>query len=321
MKLLQISVKIILGLMLLFLTACERHHKYLGYIEGRLTYISSPINGKLIKLSVNRGQWVKSGDELFQLEAQPQSFEVKASLATVNQVAADLADRMTGDRPSELSAISAQIVQAQAQAEYAQKDVARKQILVKKNAIEQNQLDIAVQNLQVAEAMVKQYQANLATGNLAGREGQIKSLQAQLQNAKSNLEKAQWNLQQKTVFSPLFAQVFDTYYRIGEQAPSNQAVLSILAPNDIKVIFFIDEPSLSKIKTGQKVQIFCDACRSGINAVISFISPIPEYTPPIIYSRSARSKLVYQVEAEFDRHQAKQKSVVLNPGQPIEVSV
>ena len=316
-RILAIGVNII---MLLAVSACGRHPTSLGYVEGRLTYIASSVSGKLTNLPVNRGQSVKAGEVLFQLDPQPESSVVDAALANVNQITADLADKMKGQRPSELQTTSAQIEQAQAQVEYYKKDVARKQQLVKQNAIDQNQLDIANQNLKTAEASVKQYQASLATGKLSAREDQIKSLQAQLDNAKANLAKAQWNLQQKTVTSPVDAEVFDTYYRLGEQVVGNQAVLSILAPRDIKIVFFVDEPLLSKIKVGQKVQVHCDACQAGLTAVIRYISPSAEYTPPIIYSRSARTKLVYEVEAEFDSNQAQPQKMKLNPGEPVEVS-
>jgi HlyD family secretion protein len=316
------ALRIFLLATVLCISACQKKPEYfLGYVEGRLTYIASPFSGKLTRLSVVRGQWVKAGDALFQLEGQPQSSELNSALASVRQISADLSDKIKGDRPSELAAISAQIAQAQAQLDFAKKDVARKQQLVAKRAIEQNQLDTATQNLKVAQAQVQQYQANLTTGNLGGREGQIQSLKAQLDGAKANLEKAQWNLSQKTVNVPVNAQIFDTYSRVGEQVPANQAVLSILAPRDIKIVFFVHEATLSQIKVGQIVHVNCDSCQAGISAKISFISPSAEYTPPVIYSRSARSKLVYEVEAQFDRQKVRRNGAKLNPGQPVEVSV
>lgn len=309
----------VLSLGLLFsLSGCKKHSSYLGYVEGRLTYISAPFSGKLTALSVERGQKVNAGELLFKLEQQPQSFDLDTALATVRQISADLADKQRASRPSEQAAIAAQLSQAQAELSYAQKDFAHKQQLVQKKAIEQNQLDIASKNLKAAQATVSQYEANLATSKLGGREEQIQSLQAQLSAAKNNLEKAQWNLSQKTITAPVNAQVFDIYYRTGEQAPANQAVISLLAPQDIKVIFFVDEAVLSKIKTGQIIQVNCDACRRGMAANIRFISPSAEYTPPIIYSRSARSKLVYEVEAAFVATQ--NNNVILNPGQPVEVT-
>ncbi len=49
--------------------------------------------------------------------------------------------------------------------------------------------------------------------------------------------------------------------------------------------------------------------------MISFISPDAEYTPPVIYSREMRAKLVYLVEAKPRAPDA------LRPGQPVDVTL
>ena len=59
----------------------------------------------------------------------------------------------------------------------------------------------------------------------------------------------------------------------------------------------------------------CDACAANLSGVISFVAPQAEYTPPLIYSESSKSKLVYMIEARPSPEQA----IRLNPGQPIEV--
>ena len=51
-------------------------------------------------------------------------------------------------------------------------------------------------------------------------------------------------------------------------------------------------------------------------AEISFIAPEAEYTPPVIYSREMRAKLVYLVEAE-----AAAAGRALRPGQPVDVTL
>ena len=50
---------------------------------------------------------------------------------------------------------------------------------------------------------------------------------------------------------------------------------------------------------------------------VSFISPRVEYTPPVIYSRESREKLVFMIEATFDP----QVAANLHPGQPVDVRV
>ena len=51
-------------------------------------------------------------------------------------------------------------------------------------------------------------------------------------------------------------------------------------------------------------------------AQVTFISPQAEYTPPVIYSRENRSKLVFLVEARPD-----EPNPALHPGLPVEVTV
>jgi HlyD family secretion protein len=61
------------------------------------------------------------------------------------------------------------------------------------------------------------------------------------------------------------------------------------------------------------VLIRCDACRQPVEATLTFIAPQAEYTPPVIYSRENRAKLVFMVEARPRADQA----ATLHPGQPI----
>ena len=69
-------------------------------------------------------------------------------------------------------------------------------------------------------------------------------------------------------------------------------------PSNVKVRFFVPEPQLGAIEVGDEVQVSCDACAPDLVAEISFIAPEAEYTPPVIYSREMRAKLVYLVEAK-----------------------
>src|SRR3977135_3885858 len=89
----------------------------------------------------------------------------------------------------------------------------------------------------------------------------------------------------------------------------------LLVPDGLFVRFFVPEPMLAAVHLGDKVALACDGCPAGLAAMISFISPKAEYTPPVIYSESSRAKLVYKVEARPPLHQAP----VLTPGQPVAV--
>lgn len=72
------------------------------------------------------------------------------------------------------------------------------------------------------------------------------------------------------------------------------------------------QADVSTYKVGSVVKFACDGCASGLTAKVSYISPRPEFTPPVIYSREARDRMVFLVEAV--------PSARLNPGQPVDVT-
>ena len=61
--------------------------------------------------------------------------------------------------------------------------------------------------------------------------------------------------------------------------------------------------------------LHCDGCGAPIPARIDFIATQAEYTPPVIYSNSQRSRLVFMVEARPDP----QDGARLKPGLPVDV--
>jgi HlyD family secretion protein len=83
----------------------------------------------------------------------------------------------------------------------------------------------------------------------------------------------------------------------GETAPAGRPVLSLLPPGNLKIRFFAPETILSRVHYGDTVQVSCDACPEGLSAKVTFIASSAEYTPPVIYSREERAKLVYLIEA------------------------
>jgi len=183
-----------------------------------------------------------------------------------------------------------QVEQSAAALELTQIELKRQQTLYRKNATDKDSVDKARSDYLQAQANYKSAQAALA--------------------------QAQWTHQQKTMVAPVTALVFDTYYLPGELVPAGSPVLSLLAPQDIKIIFYVTEPQLSSLQPGQTVQVNCDHCQQTINAKISFISPQAEYTPPVIYSNDTRAKLVYRIEALPALKDAQK----MHPGQPVDVT-
>ena len=124
-----------------------------------------------------------------------------------------------------------------------------------------------------------------------------------------------WQLQEKNVAAPSGGVVQDTLYRVGEFIPAGRPVVSLLPPENIKVRFFVPQAVLPSIQMGDPIQVRLDGMDSALSARISYIAPVSEFTPPVIYSKESRSKLVFMMEAVPDAGMLDR----LHPGQPLEV--
>ncbi len=61
----------------------------------------------------------------------------------------------------------------------------------------------------------------------------------------------------------------------------------------MKVLFYVSETDRQRFALGQQVAVSCDGCAAGLTATISHFNSDPQFTPPIIYSRDERNRLVF----------------------------
>ncbi len=285
-----------------------------GYVEAEYILVGPQISGRLTELSVSRGQVIQQEALLFTLECQAETLALERAEAEVSQKTAQLADLLKGKRQPELDALIAQRAQAASALDLARINLARDEKLVKTKAVSQADLDARQATLNQAKAKLEEAEAALAAGQQSlGRDDAILAAQEVLRAAQASRAEAQWRLDQKKAFAPKEALVFDTLYRPGEYIGVGQPVVSLLPPENIKVRFFVPEPSLETLRAGQKVRVV-PSSGNELSAVISYISPKAEYAPPQLFNRDNREKLLYMIEAFPESTQTK-----LHPGQPIDV--
>jgi HlyD family secretion protein len=160
---------------------------------------------------------------------------------------------------------------------------------------------------------IAEYAARLEAAKLPGRIEQINAATHAVEAAQADLAAAQWARDQRAIAASADGRIEDVYFRVGEQANAGAPVLQLLPPANLKLRLYVPEPELGHYKVGEKLALACDGCAANQSATISFIATTAEYTPPVIYSRESRAKLVYLIEARPD-----DTSQPWHPGQPIE---
>ena len=276
-----------------------------GYIEGENLYLAAPIAGTIATMSVARGDRVTPGQTVFSVDAAQLRAERDQAAASAAAAQAQVATAQ-----ARLAQSRASLAAATAQADNATRDLARYRSAQRANSasVAQQQVDTAI-----ATAGNTVGQRDAAENDVKAQATQIDAAEAQLHAQQAALADAQSKLDQLAPRAPAAARVQDVFFQQGEWAAANQPVVSLLPDDRVKVRFFVPEQDVSRYQPGDTIRFSCDGCATGLSARVIYISAQPEFTPPIIYSRSSRDRLVFLLEALPGDAKG------LTPGLPVDV--
>lgn len=310
-------VSLLLGATMLSTTGCRRPAAtgWQGYIEGEFVHVASPLGGRVENLAVTRGAHVEAGAPLFQLEHAAELAAQREASARLAALQARLADLQKGQRPTEIAAIEARLAQARTAAATSAREFDRQNDLFQRGVIAASVLDFARLARDRDQRLIDELSAQLSTARLGARADMIAAAEAEVASAESALARATWSVEQKSVRSPAAALVHDTIFRVGEFAAAGAPVVSLLPPANLKVRFFVPEGDYAQLQAGRKVAVRASGVKEPLSAQIVYTSPRPEYTPPVLYNRDNRAKLVFMIEAAF----LPPAPGIAHPGQPVDV--
>ena len=289
-------------------------HALSGYVEGEALYPASPVAGRLVSIHVQRGDAVAAGAVLFAID--PSQIEAQRSEAA-SQVIANRAlarGAATGQRPAELAQIRADLSAAQAVLVEAEKSYDRVKPLYEAGAASKASVDSALAARDRARGQVAAIERRLQVAQLGQRVEQVTNARERVVQSEANLSALEARLSDLSPKAPADGRIEDVFFQQGEWVPANQPVLSLLPAGRVRLRFFVPQQDVAKYAIGTEVGFACDGCPAGLKAKISYVSPRPEFTPPVIYSREARDRMVFLVEAQ------PKQGAGLTPGLPIDVT-
>lgn len=270
---------IILCCLIAMLCSCEDDsNRYNGYIDADLVYISSSFPGRLNDLLVSRGDNVEKNQLLFKVEQVNDDFAISMSELTQNNIKEQREELIN-------------------QFKYDEINYQRIIKMHREDAASQNDLELARRDIAILK-------------------NKLAAIDAQFKSSEINTRNKMWERSRKEGFAKQRGIIFDTYFTKEEYVQTGQPVLSLLTPENIKLIFFIPEPKLKTILLNNKIRFYSGEQVLG-EGVINYISKIAQYTPPVIYSREDSYNLVFRVEARLDNPNLSQ----IHLGQPINLEV
>ncbi len=303
-----------LGAVLLLAPRLGRPKVLTGYVEGEALYLASPVSGSLVSIAVRRGDQASAGEPLFTVDPRQLSAQQQQAAEELSAAQAQAVDARKGQRPTELATFDAETAAAQASLRDAEATYRRVAFLAARGIYARARLDDARSTRDAAAANLKAAVQRKATATLGSREDQIRAADARVREAQAGLAAAGARLSDLSPRAPSAARVEDVFYQPGEWVAANQPVVSLLPNDRVTIRFFVPERQVAAYHYGRAVHFACDGCPAGLSATVSYVSPRPEYTPPIIYSLGARDRLVFLIEARPVHPER------LTPGLPVDVT-
>jgi HlyD family secretion protein len=194
--------------------------------------------------------------------------------------------------------------------------LARQERLYKAGFIAQAMLDEARSTYKRDTARVAEAEAQLRNAQQPlGRDAERKAAEGEVEAARAALAQAEWRLEQKSLAAPSTGMVQDTFFVEGEWVPAGRPVAELLPPANVKARFYVPETALNAVPIGKAVELRCDGCPAPVAAKVTYVSSQAEYTPPVLYNKESRAKLVFLIEARPEPADGAK----LRPGQPVDV--
>ena len=286
---------------------------YVGYLEADYVYVAPVGSGRIGDVAVREGQPIAAGDLLFTQDAAQQQALLTAARARVEAAQANLDNLTTGSRTLEIAVIRASLDKAQSDLVLAQSNLTRSEKLLLAGTVTEARVEQDRAALAAAQAQVAQLTAQVGVAELPARSAQQVAAEADLGAAEADASRAQLDLADRQTEAPVAGVIERLFYSAGEMAAAGTPVVSILPEGALKARFFVPEADRSALAVGGMVQVGCDGC-AAMTAHITYFASEPQTTPPVIYSREERGRLVYLVEAQLDA------PGTLRPGQPVTVT-
>ena len=248
-----------------------------GRIETTQVDISSKLSGRLSSIEVQEGDIVQEGQVLARLDTK----ELEAKL---HEASANL-EQAKQNKKYALAIVE----QRKSELELAEKNYERSENLFSKKSI-------ALVELQKDETALK-----TAKAALAAAKSQVVSAGAAIDAVLAKIETIKINIGESELYSPVKGRVLYRLKENGEIVAGGGKVLVVLDLINTYMTIFLPTSQAGRVYIGSEARIVLDAVpEAAIPARVTFVSPLAQFTPKEIETKTEREKLMFRIKVKID---------------------
>jgi multidrug efflux pump subunit AcrA (membrane-fusion protein) len=217
--------------------------------------VTAKINAPVKRVLVNRGDHVKAGQLLIELETADLSAAANESKSLYDQAQANLSSIANATTVDDKARAQSDVQSAQQALEAAQKVYDSRVALQKQGALAQRMVDDEKLVLVQAQVAYDTAKKHLDTLNTVGQREQIRSAQAQADAAKAHLENSEVQVSYGKIVSPISGIVSERPVFAGDMPSSGTPLMTIVDNSSVVAKANVPVKEASVIKVGAPATI------------------------------------------------------------------
>jgi HlyD family secretion protein len=273
-----------------------------GRIEATDIDIAAKLAGRIEKIFVGEGDFVRAGQVLVQMQTDTLEAQLNEARAQREMAVHDVnaLEAQVTAKESEKAAAIATVAQRDANWDAAKRRLVRTEQLTRERVEPPQQLDDDRASEHAADAAVKAAQAQVAAAQAA-----IEAARAQLVRAKSAVTSAE------ATIARIEADISDSalkaprdgriQYKIAQERevlPAGGKVINMVDLADVYMTFFLPEKEAGHVNMGAESRIILDAAPDlVIPANVTFVADVAQFTPKTVETKEERQKLMFRIKA------------------------
>ncbi|CAI0764429.1 putative efflux pump membrane fusion protein [Serratia entomophila] len=277
-----------------------------GEVDAPEVIVASKAKGRVVERLIERGDDVKSGQLMIQLDSPELVAQLRSAQASRDEAKAQLEQSLNGTREESIRNLRANLAQAEAQYRNAQNDYNRNLSIAGKGYISKSELDSSRRARDTAFQQVQAAKANLDEGINGDRVELRQQYAAALRAAEENLLQVKAQTDDLQVKAPVDGEVGPIPAEVGELLNAGSPLLTLIRVPDAYFVFNLREDILAHVRKGDKVRLRVPALKDKmIETEVRYIAPLGDYA----------TKRATRATGDFD---LKTFEVRLYPSQPVD---
>lgn len=277
--------------------------KFYGNVDVRTISLGFRVSGKINDIYFEEGERIKKGDVIASLDDSLYEEYVKQVNAQIEVQKAKLQKLEKGYRKEEIEKAKALLLEKEVALKKAQSDLERQEELLATHSISQQTYDDLKAAYENANALYLYAKNSLELLQNGYEKEDILAAKAQLDYLIAQKNEQEINLHDTKIYAPSNGTLLTRVYEPGSIVNSSQVVIEMAKDDQYWVRSYMSERYLGIIKQGMKALVYTDSNKAkAYEGVVSFISPLAEFTPKNVQTEELRTDLVYRFRIILKEH-------------------